>query len=45
MSETLYINQTFTDYVFDQFWYVNMPNVTAVYGIFCDLNAFFSEFS
>ena len=47
MSEVLFLHQTFTDCMSDQFthfWYVNMPDVTASYETFLDYNIF-CEFS
>ena len=44
MSELLYLHQTFTDYMSNQytrFRYVNMPNVTPSYGRFYGLIGFF----
>ena len=32
MSEVLYLCQTFTDCVFNQYWYVKMTDVTTIYG-------------
>ena len=32
MSELLYPHQTFIDYVSNQYWYAEMPHVTASYG-------------
>ena len=44
-SELLYLHQTFTDYVSNQYWYVKMPDVPASYGTPFDFIAFFKVFS
>ena len=49
MSELLYLHQIFTEYVSNQFTrtdilYIDMPNVTASYGMYLDLFQFLCEF-
>ena len=43
MSELLYLHQTFTDCACNSFTHFGMPNVTAGYGRFYDLIAFFGN--
>ena len=40
MSELLYLHQTFTDCVSNQYWYVKMSDMTSSYGTLLDFIAF-----
>ena len=45
ISELLYLFQTFTDCIFNQYWYVKIPDETASYGMPLNFMTFFVNFA